>query len=405
MIRSFNKRLLPLLLIVLAIGVWSCTKDDDETSGQVELLSFGPTGAMHGDTLHFIGNNLEKVTAIQFTGDTVEQKNFIQQTPEQIMVIVPEGVEQGYVTLKTPDGDIVSKTRLNLEVVTTVTAITPEVRPGENVTITGNFLNWVSSVTFANDKVVDSFVSKSLTQLVVTVPEDAQTGPLVLSFGGTEPTSMQTADTLKVTLPVATALAPNPAKHADNLTITGTNLDLTTEVLFSGVATPVTSFVSKTATELVVKVPGGTQKGKIMLEALSGVQTTSNMELDVLMPAVTAMPTNPVNPGTDITISGTNLDLVDSITFQNAAAVKTFVSQSATQIVVKVPMGVTEGKMTLHVKNSSLIVQSPDILKIAGAVPPPTLALPIYNDAITSNWTSTGWVGNGWGRVLVIVFI
>ncbi|HEX3165244.1 MAG TPA: hypothetical protein VHQ93_03235, partial [Chitinophagaceae bacterium] len=30
-----------------------------------------------------------------------------------------------------------------------------------------------------------------------------------------------------------------------------------------------------------------------------------------------------------------------------------------------------------------------------GAPPPPTVALPFYNDAITSNWN--GWLGGGWG--------
>jgi hypothetical protein len=49
----------------------------------------------------------------------------------------------------------------------------------------------------------------------------------------------------------------------------------------------------------------------------------------------------------------------------------------------------------MGVMNSTVTVQSNDVLEVTGAVPPPTIALPIYNDAITSNWN--GWVGNGWG--------
>jgi hypothetical protein len=142
-------------------------------------------------------------------------------------------------------------------------------------------------------------------------------------------------------------------------------------------------------------VPASTTDGKITLEAASGVKTTSSTDLGVLLPAIGTLSPNPVDPGADLTISGTNLDLVTSIAFQNADPVTTFVSQSPTQIVVKVPAGVTEGKLTFTVLNSTLTVQSPDILKINGAVPPPVIAFPIYTDAVTSNWN--GWIGGGWG--------
>ena len=91
--------------------------------------------------------------------------------------------------------------------------MTPQARPGENITITGNFFNWVTKVTFKRDKVVTTFVSQTLNQLVVKVPDDAETGPLVLFYGGTDALSTQT-DTLKVTLPVTTVFSPNPVKHA-----------------------------------------------------------------------------------------------------------------------------------------------------------------------------------------------
>ncbi|RYF44641.1 MAG: cell shape determination protein CcmA, partial [Chitinophagaceae bacterium] len=167
----------------------ACDKDDDNTnSGKVELLSFGPTGTEHGDTLWFIGNNLNKVTAIQFTGPsaTVEQKDFKSQTGGMITLLVPAAAEKGFVTLKTSEGDIVTKTQLNLGVAAMVTSMTEKARPGENLTINGNFLNWVTKVTFPKDKVVETFVSKSIDKLVVKIPEDAETGPIVLTYSGTD---------------------------------------------------------------------------------------------------------------------------------------------------------------------------------------------------------------------------
>ncbi len=396
--KILNTRLLTCLYLLLVLGMaTSCEKDEADNSGIIQLLSFGPTGANHGDTLRFIGNNLDKVTAIELTGASVAQNEFKLQNSELILIIIPAAAEKGFVTLKTPQGDIVSKTQLNLGVTATVTSFTPEARPGENITLTGDYLNWVQRITFANDKHVETFVSKSLNQLIVTVPEDAQTGPLILFYGGTDSMAVQTDDTLKVILPVATGLSPNPIKHDNNLTITGSNMDLVKEILFTGVATPVTTFESQSLNEIVVKVPAGARKGKLTFVAASGEKTVLDQELELVLPAVTNMAPNPIDPGADLTITGTNLDLVTSVTFDNAPAVTTFISQSATEIKVTVPMGVLRGQLILGILNSTVTVQSPDILEITGSVPPPTIAFPFYTDAVTSNWTSTGWIGGGWG--------
>ena len=401
MISTFNKTLLSLTCMLISVVVLvSCNKDDSNSkSDKIELLSFGPTGTKHGDTLRFIGHNLDKVTLIQFTGNAavVAQTAFKLQTSELILLLVPQAAEKGFVTLKTPQGDIVTKTQLNLGVVTTVTTITAQARPGENVTITGTYLNWVESVTFVRDKTVATFVSKSFNQLVVKIPLDAETGPLVLKYGGTDSAFMQTADTLRVTLPVATSFAPNPVKHQTNVTITGTNLDLAKKVILTAVSTPITTFVSQTATQIVLNVPAATRKGKVTLEAASGVQTVSVIDLDVLLPAVTNMTPNPISPGANLTVSGTNLDLVTSITFENRPPVTTFVSQSATQIIVATPVGMASGKITLGVLNSTVTVQSVNILTIIGGPPPPTVALPFYDEGVSTNWTNTGWIGGGWG--------
>ncbi|HEY0354632.1 MAG TPA: IPT/TIG domain-containing protein, partial [Flavisolibacter sp.] len=367
MIKLTYTKLVALLCLVLSLGViTSCEKEEDPNSGKVELLSFGPTGANHGDTLRFIGNNLDKVTAIVFTGTdaTVEKAAFKQQNSNLILVIVPQAAEKGYVTLKTPDGDVVSKTVLNLGVTAVLTSFTDEARPGSNITLNGEYLNWIERITFKDNKTVSNFVSKTFNQLVVTVPEDAQTGPLVIFYGGTDSLEIETTDTLTVTLPMATSFSPNPVKHAENVPITGTDMDLVRKVIVTGVSTPVTSFVSQSATQLVVQVPGGAKDGTIQLEAASGVRTTSSVALGLVWPNVTNMSPNPVDPGANLTITGTNLDLVTSITFENTSAVTSFVSQSPTQIVVAVPMGVAEGKIKMGVLNSSVTVMSADILQI-----------------------------------------
>jgi hypothetical protein len=281
---KFNTQLFSLIFLISAsiTLATSCKKNNnDATSSQTVLLSFGPTGARPGDTLRFIGTNLNTVTGIDLTGASVSKSSFIQQTNELILILVPKETVKGVITLKTPQGDIKSKTSLNLFVPLMITSVTKEARPGENVTITGKYLNWVSYVTFAKDKVVDStsIVSKSLEKLVIKVPINAQTGKLIISYGGTEPGSIETDSILMVTLPSITSLAPNPVNHADNLTITGQNLDLTWGVLFNGVTQADTTLVSKSPTMIVVKVPAGAKQGKVTIIAPSKVTVQSAVDL------------------------------------------------------------------------------------------------------------------------------
>src|SRR5687768_7534447 len=116
MTRIFNIKLLYLFCTVLFAGLFaSCEKKEDEST-MVELLSFGPTGAQHGDTLRFIGNNLHRVTEIQLTGATVAQSAFIKHEREEIQIIIPAETVKGTVKLITPEGEIISKTSLNLGV-------------------------------------------------------------------------------------------------------------------------------------------------------------------------------------------------------------------------------------------------------------------------------------------------
>ena len=157
--------------LIASLLFYACKKDTADTnSGVTELLSFGPTGAMPGDTIRFFGNNLNNVTEIDFTGASVTSDAFVSKTNTEIHVIVPTETEKGYVTLKTASGDITSKTQFNIGVAATVSSITSVARPGENITIKGDYLNWVTSVTFNYGKVVTNFVSQSKTELHVTVP-------------------------------------------------------------------------------------------------------------------------------------------------------------------------------------------------------------------------------------------
>ena len=128
--------------------VTSCKKDTVENSGLVQLESFGPTGAKHGENIIFIGTNMDKVTAVHLEGAEIAAANFVEQTSEKIVLVVPASAIQGYATLKTPNGDVVSKTKINFDVPVVITFMTAEARPGENITIKGEYLNWIKEIKF-----------------------------------------------------------------------------------------------------------------------------------------------------------------------------------------------------------------------------------------------------------------
>src|ERR1035437_6001705 len=95
----FNTRLILLVCVVLSVGlVTSCKNDEPASSGsKAELISFGPTGSQIGDTISFIGRNLDKVQTIKFVGDSVIKSSFISQTSLKIKVRVPDYTRKGFV--------------------------------------------------------------------------------------------------------------------------------------------------------------------------------------------------------------------------------------------------------------------------------------------------------------------
>lgn len=332
----------------------ACTKDD-ASSSKITLLSFGPSGIQHGEKVKFIGQNLDKVTSIILPPDIeIPASQFATKTSTLLEVVVPEGAQSGLVTLKTPQGDIVTKTMLNFLVPVTITSVTPAtVKPGSTISIKGTFVDWITSVTFNAGVKVTDFVSKSHDEVVVTVPAEAKTGYLTMETGGTKPLKITTTDPLTVTLPTVSAISPASVKHAENLTITGTDLDLVTSITFPD-KTKVISFVTQTETQIVVTVPITAKNGPLTLTVASGVNIIPNQQLVITLPVATSFSPSDPNAqidGATLVITGTDLDLVKSIKFPGVDTEVTNFTQSSTQITVVIPNGTMGGTMvftTIH---------------------------------------------------------
>lgn len=389
-------RLFSIMAMALSLVFFVACDDDEETNRQVQLLSFGPSGVHHGDEIIFIGENLDKVTSIVLKPN-VEVTSFTEKTATRIKLIVPQEAEAGKVILKHSGGEIESKTILNFEVPVTITSISGEGKPGTNITITGENINWIETITFPEEIVVakEQFVSQSSTELVVTVPLEAQTGFLIFATGGTKPLTFGSEEALTVTLPEITSLTPAAVRHTEEVTVTGTNLDLVTSIVFTGDA-EVSEFVSQSETEIKLIVPATAKKGKLTLKQASPVTVTSGPDLTIILPAGTSVSPTPAVPGQDaITITGTDLELVKTIILPGAGVIEAtaFTSHTATEIKLAVPETATQGAIeyvTIHGYQGPLGV----VLKLPSSGGVPTLDYYIYKDGLQNGWQAYG----GWGH-------
>ncbi|MFM9949719.1 MAG: glycan-binding surface protein [Saprospiraceae bacterium] len=349
MLRTFNiKPWLLLSLMAVAILSDSCKKDDDDSGigTAVQLLSFGPSPALRGGNLSFIGHNLDQVSSIVLSNN-VSVSTFVTKTAELLVITVPEETVDGLVVLKTPSGDITTKTILTISEPIKLTSFSPQnARPGAVVTIEGDYLNLIKEVIFNNRKsVLDTgFISQSKTKIEVRIPDDAQTGKIVISNGMPDPILVESETDLGVVLPSVTQLSPNPVKAGTALTITGADLDLTQEVIFSG-GERVSAFTSASATELVLNVPANAKDGAIKLVAKSLVEVETSESLTMVVPTITGISPNPAKNGANVTVTGSNLDLIVRAVFGGDKQ-GTLLGGSATSIQVQVPADATEGTVT-----------------------------------------------------------
>ncbi len=368
MLKIYSKGniLLVICLLVLSV-ISSCKKDEDVTLSATQLLSYGPSPALRGGDLRFIGNNLDKVTAV-ILPNGLEVTTFKTKTPQLLVIEVPQATMPGRVALKTANGTIEAKSMLTISEPITIASVSPaKVRPGDVVTITGTYLNLIEEVIFANNKVVTAFESHTKERIQVRVPETAQTGPVVVSNGEEEPILVTSATALEVTLPSISGVTPNPVKAGSNLTINGTNLDLAKEIVFAG-NRKVTEFtVSPDKNQITVTVPANAEDGKIKLVAASLVEVESAQAVTMVVPTISGITPSPAKNNSTITVRGTNLDLVNRVMFAGDVE-GTIGSKSATELTVTVPATATDGTVTFHTAANKSVASATALTLVRPAI-------------------------------------
>ncbi len=150
------------------------------------------------------------------------------------------------------------------------------------------------------------------------------------------------------------------------VTISGQNLDTASAVYFNNV--PVSSIQVLNAWYIKVTVPSGATTGKIKVVNPKGSYTTSSdWMVDQAQPTIASFNPyhgTPGTPGTEVTISGSNLGTTSMVCFNGRLGMNLVVVNDWT-VKASVPLGTTTGKISLSTSAGSVATSSDFIIDSA----------------------------------------
>jgi hypothetical protein len=312
-------------------------------SGPVVTAVSPSSGTTAGGTLVSIsGANLLGASSVTF-GNVVVAPSSV--TDSLVQVVAPAHVS-GLVHLRvtTPLGTSPSTIGDDFTYtvgIPTVLGISPRAGPVEGgtlITLTGTGFTGTTSVQFGSAFVAPATVSEG--QVTVIAPSHAAGVVHLLvtnAFGTSAETSLDDY-TYGLGYPTVTSVAPKsgPITGGTFITITGTGLATATAVTFGDqLVTP----VSATATSVLVVAPGHAA-GTVHLRVVTVIGTSPETSADdytyaAAPPVVLGISpsTGSVNGGTDVTITGRGFTGAFAVSFGDASAVPTVVSDTTLRVV------------------------------------------------------------------------
>lgn len=324
----------------------------------IVISELSPAAVSPGDVLTIKGDYLTYMQEVIFSENVkVSVKEFKKHTRYEIQVVVPVEARTGLVAL----GDI---DELNSEDNTLVpniiysekelTVTQPEVtkmeapryKVGETVTITGKNFQYVASVKLPGKDVTDFKVNDDNTVITFALPAEAQDGEAYLVAKSKVEVLAGDYETV---VPTGVAVEPKPIKAGAALTVSGKDLDIVTTVALpnSGDA----EFELKDG-NITFTVPAEAQEGDIALKMANGKEVKAAYTL--VKPVVTEYSVNPAAAGSPIKFTGTDLDLVVSVTFGGDLVVEVK-EPAATEFEISVPTTAENGKLLFNLANGTAV--------------------------------------------------
>ena len=362
-----------LITLVTKTNERITTKTEVNYEEGIEITSF-PVSAMPGDVIKIEGDYLNLIYSIAFADNVVIGENdFVSHDRYYIEVIVPEEAKTGKLELYTADLTTIDKSKVEYQIIQTEKAImigsptisalegrdkaeplgTITAKAGEKITVTGTYLNLAKDVTIGGVSAVELKISNDGTGIIFTLPADAPDGDILIVCKSGVEVPVGKLNTVKPTECVA---ASNPVKAGKSLTISGKDMDLINAVEFDGTDAVTGEGITVNADKVVIKeVPEKATEGNLRLVMANGQRI--EVAFTLVKPTITSYNTNPASAGSPLKITGTDLDLVKSITFGEAKNDddKFEVSANGKTITVTVPMAATSGKPQFNLANGTFV--------------------------------------------------
>lgn len=371
-IYKFSAWWMVCLILLSSLTFTACDTNDLDTNqykGGISLNVFGPSPVLRGGELRFLGCGMDQVASVLIPGcDAITDIQLI--SAEEIRVIVPQTALPGYVTLMLRNGEsIVTKTQLTYSEPVSIESFSPEsVRPGDVLTIKGEYLNLMHQVIFAENVIVSDeviaeeeateatskFLKHTRNEIQVRVPEEAQSGKIILSDGAEIPNRLYSEVELQVVLPSVAELADyNNIKPGAIMTVTGENFDLVKEVRMENGETMLFTY-SAEQKALTFTIPRGAVNGPIYVVPASGV-LVQVAEIKMATPEDVKAQETEITAGKELTLTGKNMDMIAAVLFPGVEKAVEPTSLSETEVKVVVPGEAQSGMIQLVLTSGETI--------------------------------------------------
>lgn len=194
----------------------------------------------------------------------------------------------------------------------------PVARGGE-LRFLGSGLDKITKVSIPGCEDITDIQVISPNEIRVTVPQTAQPGTVTLHHANG---TIETKSMLSFLEPISIEnMQPNPVKPGQELVINGEYLNLINEVCFAfiedgdSVNVYADAFLEHDRKHIKVVVPAEALSGCIYVSDAKAMPNMikSEEELQIVLPATTALDLTDAKPGQTVTITGTDLDLVTTI--------------------------------------------------------------------------------------------
>lgn len=353
------------LLLACGLILASCGDDDlnvyySSVDG-VTLKSFGPCPLTRGETMDVIGDNLGKVTKVLFPqGNTKvhDGKSYCEATfttdGENMTVTVPADAVPGKLRLVIGNDTLVSKSDITFEEEAKITNVSypdGELRGGDIITITGEYVWNIVSLSFEKNVTVyaEDFLVNTRGEVQVPIPAEARSGAVTYNDGNSLGEEKTLIENINIKNATVASVSPESYELGDELTITGTNLDLIQYASFPGLPKDsVDVDVNEAGTELKVVIPAKTYPGELNLMQYNGIAVPIESFSPVMVTVTGISPKEDLNAGDEVTITGTHFEKVQYITLPGGIALASDEYEStSTTITFTVPEGMGDGEIAL----------------------------------------------------------